>query len=166
MDQFHEDCGVPFVQLVYENPEVFVKELLRDQLAATLQKAAEAHPDCSLGIVVVGLDQWMTLQNSRRFREVSMRRGGLLRQLEWALRMSGLRWIGSHGCNPGLLLVTMSFLPEECQKISAARAGMVKITTLCGFSCIQIKGADASDPVQKQARFLLDGRTLKHSDFK
>jgi hypothetical protein len=43
------------VQLVFETPAAFFSELTRDNLAGLMAAVAAAHPDTTLGVLVLGL---------------------------------------------------------------------------------------------------------------
>lgn len=71
LTSFVEDCIIPYVLLAFQDPAPFVQEIQKDGLKSFLSHAVEVHPDCSLGIVVIGLDKYLKAQERLDQRQVS-----------------------------------------------------------------------------------------------
>jgi hypothetical protein len=68
--------GPRYVQLVFDEPSVFLQQLAADSLAAVQAAVRSAHPDCSLGVIVMGLKSHIR-RCDVRVTPVLRRRAGL-----------------------------------------------------------------------------------------
>ncbi len=73
IDTFEEAAPVPFVLLVFEDPKPFLEELQKERLAGVMAAAKRLHADCSLGVVVVGLQHYVTSTARSQHRKVGRR---------------------------------------------------------------------------------------------
>ena len=49
-------------------PEDFVKEVEKDDFQSVFDRAAAAHPDCTLGLMVDKLETWLTQEERKNYR--------------------------------------------------------------------------------------------------
>jgi hypothetical protein len=68
-----EDAAPPYVQLVFETAAAFFGELTRDSLAGLMAAAAAAHPDTTLGVLVLGLKSHVQRIDNQSMRQVRSR---------------------------------------------------------------------------------------------
>jgi hypothetical protein len=73
LQSFIEDTAPPYVQLVFETPAAFFSELTRDSLAGLMAAVAAAHPDTTLGVLVLGLKSHVQRIDNQSMRQVRMR---------------------------------------------------------------------------------------------
>jgi hypothetical protein len=60
------------VQLVFETPAAFLSELTRDSLAGLIAAVAAAHPDTTLGVLVLGLKSHVQRLDNQSMRQVGL----------------------------------------------------------------------------------------------
>lgn len=70
LEHFVEDVDPPYVQLVFQEPKSFVDELQRDRLASVFSAVQAAHPNCTLGLIVVGLKPYVQKLDNQQMRQV------------------------------------------------------------------------------------------------
>lgn len=64
------------MQLVFETPAAFFSELTRDSLAGLLAAAAAAHPNTTLGLLVLGLKSHVQRADNQSMRKVCLGSSG------------------------------------------------------------------------------------------
>ncbi|WIA12032.1 hypothetical protein OEZ85_012112 [Tetradesmus obliquus] len=104
LHSFPEDAAPPYVQLVFETPAAFFSELTRDSLAGLLAAAAAAHPNTTLGLLVLGLKSHV-----QRADNQSMRKGTAT---QWDWRRVEQQLLAVHLSTPGLQLRLLGKLEE------------------------------------------------------
>lgn len=70
VDEFVADVAPPYVQLVFREPSSFVSELQRNKLSGLFDSVQAAHPDCTLGVVVLGLKPYVQRLDNQQMRQV------------------------------------------------------------------------------------------------